>query len=168
MGVDLHNLQFLAHAQDLGVRYDRTLAIGRQAVFVDQRELQTFRALRQLPALNVTPVPAGRPMYFEPLMQQWFSQANPGVSPYRLYALSNVGSLLALLSYPFYFERVFSRQTQANLWSGGLLVFVACCGYCAWRVRSGRGNEVGSSPQIEPGLLTSSATCVLPERQSDA
>src|SRR5438477_36689 len=35
-----------------------------------------------------------------PLMQQWFSQTNPGVSPYRLYALSNVGSLLALLSYP--------------------------------------------------------------------
>jgi len=36
-----------------------------------------------------------------PLMQAWFSQAHPGVSPYRLYALSNTGSLLALLSYPF-------------------------------------------------------------------
>jgi hypothetical protein len=33
-----------------------------------------------------------------PLIQHWFSRANPGVSPYRLYALSNVGSLLALLS----------------------------------------------------------------------
>src|SRR4051812_49001372 len=33
-----------------------------------------------------------------PLMQQWFSQTNPGRSPYRLYALSNAGSLLALLS----------------------------------------------------------------------
>ena len=72
MGVDLHNLHFLAHAQDLGVRYDRTLAIGRQAVFVDPRELQAFRTLRRLPALNAPPVPAGRPMYFEPLMQQWF------------------------------------------------------------------------------------------------
>src|SRR3954464_13267340 len=38
-----------------------------------------------------------------PLMQRWFNQTNPGVSPYRLYALSNVGSLLALLSYPFFF-----------------------------------------------------------------
>lgn len=35
-----------------------------------------------------------------PLMQQWFSVTNPGLSPYRLYALSNIGSLLALLSYP--------------------------------------------------------------------
>ena len=32
-----------------------------------------------------------------PLLQAWFSRAHPGVSPYRLYALSNVGSLLALL-----------------------------------------------------------------------
>ena len=69
-----------------------------------------------------------------PLMQQWFSQTNPGVSPYRLYALSNVGSLLALLSYPFYFEWQFSRHTQASLWSAGLGVFVIACGYCAWRL----------------------------------
>src|SRR5215218_9201667 len=49
-----------------------------------------------------------------PLMQQWFSQTHPGRSPYRLYALSNAGSLIALLAYPFYFERAFSRQTQAT------------------------------------------------------
>jgi hypothetical protein len=70
-----------------------------------------------------------------PLMQQWFSQTNPGRSPYRLYALSNVGSLLALLSYPFFFEPAFSRQIQANLWSAGLGLFVLACGYCAWRLR---------------------------------
>ena len=67
-----------------------------------------------------------------PLMQQWFSQTNPGVSPYRLYALSNVGSLLALLSYPAYFEVKFSRQTQAVMWSAGLTVFAILCGVCAW------------------------------------
>lgn len=55
-----------------------------------------------------------------PLMQHWFALARPGVSPYRLYALSNAGSLLALLSYPFLFEPLFTRQTQAALWSGGL------------------------------------------------
>ncbi|WP_414662144.1 spermidine synthase [Horticoccus sp. 23ND18S-11] len=69
-----------------------------------------------------------------PLMQQWFSQTNPGVSPYRLYALSNVGSLLALLSYPIYFEVKFPRHTQAAMWSGGLALFVVFCGYCAFRV----------------------------------
>jgi hypothetical protein len=69
-----------------------------------------------------------------PLMQQWFSRTNPGVSPYRLYALSNVGSLLALLSYPAYFEVKFSRHTQAIMWSGGLALFVVFCAYCAYRL----------------------------------
>lgn len=67
-----------------------------------------------------------------PLMQQWFSQTNPGISPYRLYALSNVGSLLALLSYPAYFEVKFTRHAQATMWSVGLGLFVLFCGYCAW------------------------------------
>src|SRR5229473_3087586 len=36
-----------------------------------------------------------------PLLQSWFTRSNPGESPYRLYALSNFGSLLGLLTYPF-------------------------------------------------------------------
>jgi len=39
-----------------------------------------------------------------PLLQYWFAHVHPGKSPFRLYALSNVGSLLALLSYPFLVE----------------------------------------------------------------
>lgn len=69
-----------------------------------------------------------------PLMQQWFSQAQPGRSPYRLYALSNLGSLIALVGYPFYFERAFTRQTQANLWSIGLGIFALGCVWCAVRL----------------------------------
>jgi hypothetical protein len=82
-----------------------------------------------------------------PLMQQWFAQTNPGVSPYRLYALSNFGSLLALLSYPIFFEVQFSRHTQAVMWSVGLGVFVLCCGYCAWRVRqlAAKPEEMGAT-----------------------
>ena len=38
-------------------------------------------------------------------MQAWFSEVHPGVPPYRLYALSNAGSLLALVSYPFLVNR---------------------------------------------------------------
>jgi hypothetical protein len=71
-----------------------------------------------------------------PLLQTWFSLAHPGRSPYRLYALSNAGSLLALISYPFYFEAAFSRQTQSFLWSCGLAAFAAICGWVAWSVRS--------------------------------
>jgi hypothetical protein len=69
-----------------------------------------------------------------PLMQRWFSETNPGVSPYRLYALSNVGSLLALLSYPVFFEVQFSRQQQGLFWSFGLVLFVIFCGVCAGQV----------------------------------
>ncbi|HUR59543.1 MAG TPA: fused MFS/spermidine synthase [Opitutaceae bacterium] len=69
-----------------------------------------------------------------PLMQEWFRRVTPGASPYRLYALSNVGSLLALVSYPFYFETHFSRQAQATFWSWGLVVYVVCCAFCAARI----------------------------------
>lgn len=70
-----------------------------------------------------------------PLMQRWFNLTHPDQSPYRLYALSNIGSLLALVSYPFFFEPLLSRQQQTALWSGGLCVFVLVCAVCAFRVR---------------------------------
>jgi hypothetical protein len=69
-----------------------------------------------------------------PLMQEWFRRTTPGASPYRLYALSNVGSLLALVSYPFLIETQFTRHAQAWMWSAGLVVYAVCCGFCAWRV----------------------------------
>jgi len=69
-----------------------------------------------------------------PLMQAWFSREHPGTSPYRLYALSNAGSLLALLSYPFVFEPVFSRSAQSNFWAFGYAVFAAASIICIWSV----------------------------------
>ena len=48
-----------------------------------------------------------------PLLQAWLSRSQRGSSPYRLYALSNVGSLLALLSYPFLFEPFIGLRHQA-------------------------------------------------------
>jgi len=73
-----------------------------------------------------------------PLLLRWFSVAHPQASPYRLYALSNAGSLLALLSYPFLFEPLMRVSTQANAWSLGYLVFAALCVACALRSISGR------------------------------
>ena len=70
-----------------------------------------------------------------PLLQRWFHLAHPTKSPYRLYALSNIGSLLALLGYPFLIEPVFSRTGQAWGWSIALVLFVVLCGACAWQVR---------------------------------
>ena len=58
-----------------------------------------------------------------PLVQAWFAASFPGRSPYRLYALSNVGSLLALLAYPFLFESMFGTRPQAMYWSWGFGIF---------------------------------------------
>lgn len=91
-----------------------------------------------------------------PLMQQWFSQTHPGRSPYRLYALSNAGSLIALLAYPFYFERMFPRQSQAELWSAGLGVFALGCAWCAWRVWKS-APSVATTASTEPDFLSVSA-----------
>ena len=89
-----------------------------------------------------------------PLMQQWFGVTHPGASPYRLYALSNIGSLLALLSYPVFFEVKFSRQEQAVLWSYGLGLFVLLCGFCALRVwrHPPTPTSAPSAPDSDPAL----------------
>lgn len=68
-----------------------------------------------------------------PLLQQWFFNRFPGRSPYRLYALSNVGSLLALISYPFLVEPRLTRKTQAFVWAIGLVLYVVGCAWCALR-----------------------------------
>lgn len=52
-----------------------------------------------------------------PLLQSWFARARPGVSPYPLYAVSNAGSLLALLAYPTVVEPWVRLRGQAVGWS---------------------------------------------------
>jgi spermidine synthase len=69
-----------------------------------------------------------------PLLQAWFSRLQPGKTPYRLYALSNAGSLLALLSYPFVFEPVFSRREQTTMWGWGFGLFALLCAGCGFRL----------------------------------
>jgi hypothetical protein len=68
-----------------------------------------------------------------PLLQAWYVAAKPGAVPYRLFALSNFGSLLALLGYPIFVEPMFSTHGQAYGWSGIYTVFVALCAAVAWK-----------------------------------
>ena len=58
-----------------------------------------------------------------PLLQAWFSRAHPGTPPWRLYALSNLGSLLGLLGYPFLLEWLLPLPSQAWFWTAGYLLF---------------------------------------------
>jgi hypothetical protein len=68
-----------------------------------------------------------------PLLQHWFALQHPGRSPYRLYALSNAASLLALFSYPLWFERVFALGRQSWQWSGIYVAFTLLCAAIALR-----------------------------------
>jgi hypothetical protein len=60
-----------------------------------------------------------------PLLQTWYAASNAGRSPYRLYAWSNLGSLLALVTYPFVVEPLLSLRAQGAVWAGGYIVFAA-------------------------------------------
>jgi protein-L-isoaspartate O-methyltransferase len=82
-----------------------------------------------------------------PLLQAWFSRAHPGASPYRLYALSNVGSLLALLGYPFLMEPNLTRQQQATTWSWGLAIFVGLAAWCGARVWRAAAPAATATPE---------------------
>jgi hypothetical protein len=87
-----------------------------------------------------------------PLLQGWFSRTNPGTPPYRLYAFSNAGSLIALVSYPFVVEPALSRHAQAQVWSAGLVVFAVLCGCCAvrlWRCPASKGWQRAIKSRIE-------------------
>jgi SAM-dependent methyltransferase len=66
-----------------------------------------------------------------PLIQAWFARSHPGRSPYRLFALSNLASMLALLGYPFLLEPWVATRLQAWGWSVGYVVFVLLCGFAA-------------------------------------
>ena len=69
-----------------------------------------------------------------PLVQHWFVRSCPGRSPYRLYALSNAGSFIALLSYPILIEPRFLLNRQIVWWGWVFVVFVLCCGWCLLRL----------------------------------
>ena len=68
-----------------------------------------------------------------PLLQHWFSRTHAGTSPYRLFALSNAGSLIGLVTYPFVVEPLLGVDAQTILWSFGFGAYAFLCGWCAVR-----------------------------------
>jgi hypothetical protein len=70
-----------------------------------------------------------------PLLQMWFFRTEGGSVPYRLFALSNAGSLLALIAYPTLVEPNLTLQLQRTLWTWGFLVYVALCLALALKTR---------------------------------
>ena len=89
-----------------------------------------------------------------PLIQKWFvgdcgaddpassRSASRSASVYRLFALSNFGSLVGLLIYPFVVEPYATLDVQSWAWSAAYVLFALACAACAWRVRSRDSIEV--------------------------
>jgi spermidine synthase len=86
-----------------------------------------------------------------PLFQKWFTLSYPGRSPYRLYALSNAGSLAALLSYPFVIEPRVNLTTQASLWGWGFGALVALGALCGWRAWNSHQNPSTTAEETMTG-----------------
>jgi hypothetical protein len=87
-----------------------------------------------------------------PLLQAWFARTDhPSASdPYFLYAASNIGSFLALLSYPILIEPMITLTTQTWIWAAGfivLILLIAGCGYLLWQ-----------SPDQAPAAAPATAT----------
>jgi len=100
--------------------------------------------------LGLLTVTLGLPYFLlsttSPLLQAWFSRRYPDHNPYRLFALSNLASLLALVGYPFLIEPWIPTRMQAFDWSIGYGVFVVLCAATAWSSARGVRGVSGVTP----------------------
>jgi hypothetical protein len=89
-----------------------------------------------------------------PLLQVWFLR-RARETPYWLFALSNFGSLLALLSFPILFEPWFDANTLAWGWSALFVVFVMLCVVVAWKsaAQPETSEPVIAEPARAPGIV---------------
>lgn len=93
-----------------------------------------------------------------PLLQSWLGQTRCIDQPYRLYSLSNFGSLLALLSFPFLVEPNLSSYQQSVLWSASFILYVLLCGIISYLVsHSERTVDQGAFSIDRPQSVTRTA-----------
>jgi hypothetical protein len=90
-----------------------------------------------------------------PLLQIWLLRSEGGRIPYRLFALSNTGSLLALVAYPFVVEPNLTLRLQRTLWSAGFVLYAILCTILALQTRSTTQTE--STPEQSDAPRTTAA-----------
>ena len=88
-----------------------------------------------------------------PLLQAWLGRT-AGRSPYRLFALSNLGSLLALLLYPSVVEPLLTRKAQSLAWSTGFGIYALFCSMIS--LRAWRGSAADSPEELNGRDMTNS------------
>jgi hypothetical protein len=129
------------------------------AVLIWQSPLTPGGFLRQIRVGNpvghillVLTLSVGTPFFLlsttTPLLQNWFRIGTEDKSPYRLYALSNIGSLFGLLSYPFLLEWLLNLRNQARLWNLIFAVFLAVYALICRRIMLQPATEMSSTLKI--------------------
>ena len=89
-----------------------------------------------------------------PLVQAWFARARPGANPYRLFAVSNLASLAALVGYPFAVEPFLSAHEQVAAWSWAFAGFAVLCAMLAWTSPGAPAPRVaGAAAEKRPVVL---------------
>jgi hypothetical protein len=94
-----------------------------------------------------------------PLIQKWFANVGHHTSddPYFLYAASNAGSLISLLSYPFLLEPNIGLASQKSYWSIGFLLLsflIAVCGFILWKAQSKPSQEESEAAAEDLSVIT--------------
>jgi hypothetical protein len=95
-----------------------------------------------------------------PLLQRWFADTDHPAArdPYFLYAASNLGSLLALVAYPFLVEPRLRLVEQGWLWSGGYVALVALTAVCALQLRRSQTRDAIHETRDESPRLSHVST----------
>ena len=95
-----------------------------------------------------------------PLLQRWFSESGhpSAANPYFLYAASNLGSMVALVSYPFVIEPTMRLAEQRYLWTGAYVLLVLLIGTCALVTRRGMFARSSISPDTMTRAVAADAT----------
>jgi hypothetical protein len=124
----------------------------------------------QTQILTLLLVSIGLPFFLlsttSPLIQHWQGRQSPDGKIWRLYAISNFGSLLGLLGYPFLFERFLAIPVQAGAWSAAFAVFAVGAAVVALRARGHSHGPAcdplpaGDAPR--PSLFTLLVWLILP------
>lgn len=126
-----------------------TLPVSIAALTPPADNAQPMLFLLQLLALSVGPI------FFlvstqAPLLQSWFSRSSDprADNPYFLYAASNIGSLLALVAYPFLLEPLLTLKQQSLLWSVLFVLLIALTALSGWQLRNSAPAQRAALPPV--------------------
>ncbi len=105
-----------------------------------------------------------------PLVQAWQSISGSSQRTYRLYAVSNAGSLMALVAYPFVFDRLLGVSVQKTIWFAGFVVFcllmtasgLQVVGKSAWQYESNLTDAIASNQEMGGRLFQTTVWVLLP------